>query len=110
MQDKDRSEEVPLSALVAQRGIKTSCDFADFMSGLMCDLVENRIDPDTAKAACMAGSQLLSAVKLQLQYGKEKDGVREPLRLSGQPTAKTLTTSSEQKGQGPSDRFAGGKS
>src|SRR6185503_1722044 len=57
-------EETPLSSLVGQRGIKTSADFADFMGALMIDLVEGRIKPEVAKAACLAGDKLLQVAKL----------------------------------------------
>lgn len=83
----DDPDNVPLSALVAQRGIKTSYDFADFMSGLMSDLVENRIDTEVAKTACMAGDKLLQVVRLQLQVNKGMEG---PVQLSGKAKS-TLT-------------------
>lgn len=64
----------PLSAIIAQRGIKTSADFAEFMGALMGDLVEGLIEPQVAHAACVAAEQLLKIAKLQMQYGEIPDG------------------------------------
>jgi hypothetical protein len=63
----------PISSIVGERGIKTSGDFADFMSGLMADLVSGRIGPDVAKAACMAGEALLRVSKMQLEFNGQDE-------------------------------------
>lgn len=67
-------KEIPVSTLVAQRGIRTSADFADFMGALMCDLVQGSIQPEVAKAACLAGDKLLAIAKMQLEYGRTDKG------------------------------------
>jgi hypothetical protein len=67
MPDKD-ADEVPISSLVGQRGIKTSKDFADFMAGLMSDIVDGRIKPDVAAAACNAGKELLKLAAMEIEY------------------------------------------
>lgn len=74
----------PESTIVARRGIKTSKDFAEFMSSLMGDLVEGRIDHQAASAACYAGDMLLKVVKMQIQHGRtDNDGTRT-LPLTGE--------------------------
>jgi hypothetical protein len=60
--------EDPTSAMISSRGIKTAKDFVDFFGALMDDLVSNRIDPDTARSACMAGDVMLRVVKMQREY------------------------------------------
>jgi hypothetical protein len=77
----DRNDEVPLSSLVGERGIKTSRDFADFMGALMADLVAGRVDYQDAQAACLAGEQLLKVSKMQLDY---MGGSQRKLVLGGE--------------------------
>ena len=72
----------PSSLAVAGKGIKTSYDFASFMSCLMADLVSGKVPPDVGKAACTAGSHLLKVVEMQHKFGKSKDGKQTPLMLS----------------------------
>jgi hypothetical protein len=63
---------------VARKGIHTSHDFADYMSGLMSDVVEGSVTPQVANAACNAGGKLLRVVELQHKYGahpRRKDAV-----------------------------------
>jgi hypothetical protein len=82
----------PTSAMIAERGIRTASDFAQFMGALMEDLVHKRVSPAQAQAACLAGSTLLKVVRLQLEYGDtEKDGSRH-LSLTGQ---RQLTTAKQ---------------
>jgi hypothetical protein len=83
-------DDQPLCSLVAERGIKTSKDFAEFMSALMADVVSNRIDGQTAQAACKAGNSLLLMAKMQIEYGAPK-----PMSLS-EPTKKGLTDGGEE--------------
>ena len=59
----------PRCLAVAERGIKTSYDFADFMSGLMSDAVEGRVSPGIVNAACNAGGKLLKVHEMQVKYG-----------------------------------------
>lgn len=61
-------ENVPLSSMVAERGIKTSRDFADFMGALMADVIAGRVDAKTANAACVAGGHMLKIAKMQIDY------------------------------------------
>ena len=58
----------PKSAQVARRGITTGADFSQFMAALMEDLVEGKIKPDVAGAACTAGGKLLQMVEMQMKY------------------------------------------
>lgn len=59
---------------VARRGIKSGAEFADFMSGLMSDLIEGKVSPQVANAACNAGGKLLKVVDLQYRYGAPARG------------------------------------
>lgn len=62
----------PRCLTVASRGIRTSSDFAQFMSHLMSDIVEGAITPEISNAAVNAGGKLLKSVELTLKYGKAK--------------------------------------
>src|SRR4051812_28504212 len=75
--------ENPTSAMIAARGIKTAADFAQFMGAMMEDLVEGRIEPDVAQAACKAGAAMLQVVKMQLEYGREESDGTRTLLLGG---------------------------
>lgn len=90
----------PKSAQVAANGIHTSSDFVNFMGALMGDLVEGKIDPDTADAAVRAGDSLLKVVEMRLKYGfkneaveldAQPNGIATPaqLKLSEKPTKGT---------------------
>lgn len=63
-------DQVPLSSLVGERGIKTTKDFADFMGALMADLVANRVDSQQANAACLAGDKILKLAQMQLDHAR----------------------------------------
>lgn len=69
-------EEKPLSALVGQRGIKTTSDFAEFFTALMTDVVEGNVDAQDATAICKAGDKVLRVVELEYQHG-----AGQPLQL-----------------------------
>ena len=64
----------PRSLAVAQRGIQTGRDFANFMSALMSDLIDGRVTPAVGNAACNAGGKLLKVVELQYKYGTTAKG------------------------------------
>ncbi len=59
----------PSCLAFSRRGIKTGGDFANFMSAMMTDLVEQRISPGIGNAACNAGGKLLKVVEMQYKYG-----------------------------------------
>jgi hypothetical protein len=54
------------------------------MSALMCDVIEGRVPPDIANAACNAGGKLLKVVEMQYKYGSngQKRAAR-PFLLTG---------------------------
>jgi hypothetical protein len=73
----------PRSLGIAQRGIHSSHDFANFMSSLMSDLIEGNVAPQIGNAACNAGGKLLKVVEMQYKYGTAgKDGSPKTLILS----------------------------
>ena len=72
----------PQCLIVARAGIDKGSQFAQFMSALIGDLIEGRISPQTANAACNAGGKLLKVVEMQYKYGQipgEKGARRELL-------------------------------
>jgi hypothetical protein len=79
----------PRSLTIAKRGVSTGADFAELMSALVSDIIEDRIDVNTANAVTNAGRQLLRVVELQYRYGSgpggEEEGavVPKPLKLLG---------------------------
>lgn len=64
----------PRSLSIAKQGVKTGVDFANLMSGLMSDVIEGRITPGVANAACNAGGKLLKVVEMQYKYGSTSPG------------------------------------
>jgi len=69
-------KHAPRSLAIAQRGIHTGSDFAAFMSALMSDIIEQRIDPGVANASCNAGGKLLKVVEMQYRYGEKAAGTQ----------------------------------
>ena len=59
------------------------------MSAMMSDIIQARIDPVVANAACNAGGKLLKVVEMQYRYGEKSAGsARRILNLvpmSGMP-------------------------
>ena len=75
----------PRSLRIAERGIKTSNDFAELMSSLMSDLIEGRVTPQVGNATCNAGGKLLKVVEMTYKYGVEgKPGKRTLLLAVGE--------------------------
>lgn len=60
------------SSQIAQRGVRSSEDFRDLMCALMSDVVQGKIDPEIANAACNAGRGLLRMVELEYKYTERK--------------------------------------
>lgn len=54
---------------VAVKGIRTSRDFSNLMSGLMEDLIQGKITPNVGNAVCNAGGKLLKIVEMTHKYG-----------------------------------------
>lgn len=78
----------PRSLHIAERGIKTSNDFAALMSALMSDLIEGRVTPQVGNATCNAGGKLLKVVEMTYKYGVEgKPGKRTLLLAVGENDA-----------------------
>lgn len=79
-------ERTPRSLAIAQRGIGTSRDFAQYMSALMCDVVEGRLNPGVCNAAVNAGGKLLKCAEMELKYGQTGVGSGEKvLNLAAAP-------------------------
>lgn len=76
-----KSNEEPLCLAIAKRGIKTSRDFAGYMSALMSDLVEGKISPGVGNAAVNAGGKLLKVVEMEMKYGQSGKGTGQKSML-----------------------------
>jgi len=68
---------------IAKRGVRTGSDFANFMSGLMSDLIEGKVPPQVGNAVCNAGGKLLKIVEMRYKYGSpvlRKNATSPPVR------------------------------
>lgn len=72
----------PRSLDIAQRGVKTSSDFANLMSALMSDLIDGRVTPSIGNATCNAGGKLLKVVEMTYRYGTQGPGSQKTLTLA----------------------------
>lgn len=63
----------PRSLALAARGIRTGADFSKVMSALISDIIEEKVTPQVANAACNAGGKLLKVVEMQIKHGKRKN-------------------------------------
>lgn len=78
----EEQKEPPRSLAVARRGIKTSVEFAEMMSSLMSDLIEERVTPQVGNATVNAGGKLLKMVEMQLKYGTSSgEGAPKSIQL-----------------------------
>ena len=66
---KGTKEQRPRCLTIAERGIRTSQDFACLMSTLMSDVLTGRVNPQVANAACNAGGKLIRITEMQYKYG-----------------------------------------
>ncbi len=69
--------EPPRSLAIARNGITTSSQFAELMSSLMSDIIENRVTPAVANATVNAGGKLLKMVELEYKYGTAQPGANK---------------------------------
>lgn len=63
------------SAAITRRGINTGADLVAVFSALIGDVIEGRITPNVANAACNVSGKLLKTVELQHKYGVKRSGV-----------------------------------
>ena len=86
----------PRCLAIANRGIKTSHDFACAMSALMSDLMEGLISPNIGNATCNAGGKLLKVVEMQFKYGTEGAGSgQKVLKLAMENPTLTISDGGE---------------
>ena len=69
------------STTIASAGVHTGEDFANLMSALMSDVIEGRVSPGIANAACNAGGKLLKVVEMQYRYGGQTKPTAVPSLL-----------------------------
>lgn len=77
-------KSVARSTPIAEQGVRTGEDFAALMSALMSDVIEGRIGPDVANAACNAGGKLLKIVEMQYKYASSPSTQAPSLQLAPQ--------------------------
>jgi hypothetical protein len=87
MQEVAKQEERALCIGIAERGIRTSTDFANLMSAMMSDLAVGRLTPQVGNAMCNAGGKLLKVVEMQQKYGTKGEGQHKVLQLAEEPPA-----------------------
>ena len=75
-------EERPRSLEAARGGIQTTGDFANMMSCLMSDVIEEKITPAVSNACVNAGGKLLKVVELQQKYGTTAKNGDKVLQLA----------------------------
>lgn len=68
---RQTTERDSASLALARQGIDTLPEFTDLFCAVMCDVIEHKLPPPVANAACNAAGKVLKAVELQLKYGKE---------------------------------------
>ena len=74
----DQSRSLP----IAERGIKTSADFASLMSALISDLAAGRMSPQIGNAMCNASGKLLKIEEMRHRYGGGKNLNQNILQLA----------------------------
>src|SRR5262245_22208366 len=79
-------KDAPRSLPIASAGVRTGEEFAELMSAIMADVIDERLEVGQATAVVNAGRQLLRVVELRYRYGaptdEEPEGEPE-LRLRG---------------------------
>ncbi len=66
---KGAPDRRPRSAEIAGRGIRSAFDFAEFMSALIADVINEDVSHSAAGVAVAAGGKLLKVVEMQQRYG-----------------------------------------
>ena len=77
-----QDEKTPRVHKFSEKGVKTSRDFANFMSSLMSDLVEGRVSPNVGNATCNAGGKLLKVIDMEYKYGTKQGESKKTLTLA----------------------------
>jgi hypothetical protein len=62
----------PRSLGIAEKGVRTSIEFAALMSAMMSDIIASRMTPEVGNATCNAGGKLLKVVEMQYKYGQTR--------------------------------------
>ena len=74
-----------MSALVGERGLKTSSDFTDFFSALAVDIINGDVDAQDATAACKAGDKIVRMLEHEWQHNNG-----DPMQISGRKLKTTI--------------------
>ena len=70
------------TSAIAKRGIRTGQEFANLMSALIYDLVEERMEPKVSNAICRVSSNMLRMVELEYKAGQAKIAKNGHLELA----------------------------
>lgn len=81
----ENPNEVRLSQLVSDRGIKNSSDLVDFLGGLLSDVVSGKVDSEGAKTACQVCAQIIEVAEFHIRNAP-MSGNGGRLRLGGGET------------------------
>ncbi len=77
-------KERPRCMAIAERGIRTSGDFAEMMGGMMADLIEGKVTPQVGNAVTNSAGKLLKVVEMEMKYGtSNSEGSKKTLTLVG---------------------------
>lgn len=75
----------PSSRTTAEKGIRTTADYATLMSDTIADIISGRMPIEVAETVVRLGNSLLKTAELQYRYGHRTGGTQaeqaEPLRL-----------------------------
>lgn len=72
-EEVEQPHSVPNCLAVAESGIRTAQDFAQFMSAMMGDVVTGRLSAGKASAATRSGAALLKVIEMQYKYGSDTE-------------------------------------
>lgn len=78
--------QIPRSAGIASRGIRTSRDAANFLSALVSDVASEAMKPKVASVCVNGIGKLLKVVEMQHKYGTP-DGQGQVLQLANPDVA-----------------------
>lgn len=67
---------------IARHGITNGWDFANLMSALMSDVIDDKVSPAKANAVCNVGGKWLKVIEMQLKYGRPGQNGEKTLALS----------------------------
>lgn len=78
----DSRGDFPNCLAIAERGVRTAQDFAQFMGLMMGDVISGRLSALKASTATRSGCAMLKVIEMQYRYGSETENPgKKTLRL-----------------------------